>query len=97
MSAGLIWPKRDREVAEVRADMAEFLRGAREGEIGALEAKVTDAVRHQPIGVVLMALAMALGRAAAERFGPLNARAFALIATAVQIAWREAADKSTKH
>jgi hypothetical protein len=97
MNGPFIFPTRAREVAEARLDMREIMGSAAMDDVVSLEAKVTDLVRHQPIGVVLLALAMALGRASAERFGPLTTRPFALIAAAVQLTWREAACQSTKH
>ncbi|MBX9750458.1 MAG: hypothetical protein K5Q68_12810 [Roseococcus sp.] len=97
MTQDLIWPKREREIDHARADVADLIATTSPEAVAELEAKVTDAVRGQPMGLVLAALAMALGRASAERFGPLAHRPFALVAVAVQITWRTAADMTPKH
>lgn len=92
-----VWPCDD-ALARAQAVGKELVALAPAENVHALEERIAEVVRGEPIAEVLMALSMTLGDVGLRLFGPLTAEALAPVVIAVQAAWSVAQDnRPTQH
>lgn len=102
MKPDFIWPRDPKSIAAARAIIGELLKGTPTAGIVALTDALDATCAGETKATAVLALSSQLGRVLATIFGAPNKGSVAAAASAVQLAWQQAAAQSappdaTKH